>query len=144
MQFPHKTRKPTSQPALTLQIVDYWHKFFPINNLQSPMFRSPNGNRTRISALRGLRPKPLDDRAGTMKNAKLKMKKVMSPHFSFCVFNFSLYRCPARARTWTLLIQSQTCCQLHQGAVGTTCLAPGIFLPPDNSQASRGFWRRQP
>src|SRR3990172_12978243 len=26
---------------------------------------SPNGNRTRISALRGLRPKPLDDRAGS-------------------------------------------------------------------------------
>jgi hypothetical protein len=25
--------------------------------------RSPNGIRTRISALRGLRPKPLDDRA---------------------------------------------------------------------------------
>ncbi len=25
---------------------------------------SPNGNRTRISALRGLRPQPLDDRAG--------------------------------------------------------------------------------
>src|SRR5690606_8217196 len=25
--------------------------------------------------------------------------------------------CPSRARTWTLLIQSQTCCQLHQGAV---------------------------
>lgn len=25
---------------------------------------SPNGNRTRISALRGLRPKPLDDGAG--------------------------------------------------------------------------------
>ena len=22
-------------------------------------------------------------------------------------------RCPAKARTWTLLIQSQTCCQLH-------------------------------
>lgn len=26
--------------------------------------------------------------------------------------------CPSRARTWTLLIQSQACCQLHQGAVG--------------------------
>ena len=25
--------------------------------------------------------------------------------------------CPARARTWTLLIQSQTCCQLHHGAI---------------------------
>jgi 23S rRNA A1618 N6-methylase RlmF len=24
--------------------------------------------------------------------------------------------CSARARTWTFLIQSQTCCQLHHGA----------------------------
>lgn len=25
--------------------------------------------------------------------------------------------CPSRVRTWALLIQNQTCCQLHQGAV---------------------------
>src|ERR1700682_1710364 len=25
--------------------------------------------------------------------------------------------CPSRFRTWTLLIQNQACCQLHQGAV---------------------------
>ncbi len=29
--------------------------------------------------------------------------------------------CPARARTWTLLIQSQTCCQLHHGATIRYC-----------------------
>ena len=28
-----------------------------------------------------------------------------------------LYCCPVRARTWTLLIQSQTCCQLHHGTI---------------------------
>ena len=28
--------------------------------------------------------------------------------------------CPPRARTWTFLIQSQACCQLHQGAIRPT------------------------
>jgi hypothetical protein len=33
--------------------------------------RSLNGDRTRISALRGPRPKPLDDKAGTINNTRL-------------------------------------------------------------------------
>ena len=28
-----------------------------------------------------------------------------------------LQSCPSRGRTWTLLLQRQTCCQLHQGAI---------------------------
>ncbi len=35
--------------------------------------------------------------------------------------------CPARARTWTLLIQSQTCCQLHHGTI-TECKNKKKFL----------------
>ncbi len=27
------------------------------------------------------------------------------------------FSCPARARTWTLLNQNQTCCQLHHGTI---------------------------
>jgi hypothetical protein len=33
--------------------------------------------------------------------------------------------CPSWARTRTLLIQSQTCCQLHQGAL--SCLRPAAY-----------------
>ena len=36
--------------------------------------------------------------------------------------------CPSRARTWTFLIQSQACCQLHQGAPNTRSPLQGLFL----------------
>jgi hypothetical protein len=37
----------------------------------------------------------------------------------------SLFHCPSRFRTWTLLIQNQACCQLHQGAVSCVFSASG-------------------
>src|SRR5206468_8751275 len=40
--------------------------------------------------------------------------------------------CPSWDRTRTLLIQSQACCQLHQGAVAT----PNLGQNSDNSSAS--------
>jgi hypothetical protein len=91
------------------------HKNRFVDNFRS----SPNGNRTRISALRGLRPQPLDDRAESMENAKIKMKKERlrtQTNFSLYILNFALVCCPARARTWTSLIQSQVCYQLHHRA----------------------------
>jgi hypothetical protein len=55
------------------------HKTF-VGNFRS----SPNGNRTRISALRGLRPKPLDDRAITWKieDCRWKIEKPSSARSS--------------------------------------------------------------
>jgi hypothetical protein len=57
-----------------------------------------------------------------------------------------LFCCPARVRTWTLLIQSQTCCQLHYRTilifVGPSGL-PGIHrdrLPVLNSFQCLKFW----
>ena len=44
------------------------------------------------------------------------------PSRQFCTFFFAIYEykikksCPTRVRTWTLLIQSQSCCQLHHWA----------------------------
>src|SRR5262249_21391419 len=65
--------------------------------------------------------------------------------------------CPSWARTRTLLIQSQTCCQLHQGAVASplgafgTHSAVGHRAPQKLSQDSPSsrhqqprYWRRIP
>ncbi len=48
-----------------------WAEFKP----HSAFGCSPNGNRTRISALRGLRPKPLDDRAVTIAKVEFSISK---------------------------------------------------------------------
>ena len=66
----------------------------------------------RVNALAGRRLKPLGHPS-----------KLSSPT------PFSRVRpsnCPARARTWTLLIQSQTCCQLHHGASNRTIINLGL------------------
>lgn len=43
---------------------------------------------------------------------KYSYREMKKPDFN----KIRLLSCPARARTWRLLIQSQTCCQLHYGA----------------------------
>ena len=49
----------------------------------------------------------------------------------------SLSCCPVRFRTWTLLIQSQTCCQLHHRTIFKICAAKIAFCI--NSKLS--FWK---
>ncbi len=45
-----------------------------------------------------------------------------------------LHGCPARGRTWTLLIQSQTCCQLHHRTIYVVKLIIFLlYLQPDRS-----------
>jgi hypothetical protein len=45
--------------------------------------------------------------------------------------------CPSRARTWTFLIQSQACCQLHQGAVGARSLFQGLYSTGEEGKSGR-------
>jgi hypothetical protein len=45
--------------------------------------------------------------------------------------------CPSRARTWTFLIQSQACCQLHQGAVRARSLFQGICSTGEEGKSGR-------
>src|SRR5436190_7459977 len=55
--------------------------------------------------------------------------------------------CPSWARTRTLLIQSQTCCQLHQGAADLTVSCCVLAENPSirrDSEASRATGQRQP
>jgi hypothetical protein len=53
--------------------------------------------------------------------------------------------CLARARTWTFLIQSQTCCQLHHEAIGILDLTLKKIKDPDvlNHRKNKriSFWR---
>jgi hypothetical protein len=52
--------------------------------------------------------------------------------------------CPSRARTWTFLIQSQACCQLHQGAVRGPFPVAGCMLHGRGVQAGDGARTRDP
>ncbi len=45
----------------------------------------------------------------------------------------AILHCPARVRTWTLLIQSQTCCQLHHGASNNWELGARSSPPPNQT-----------
>src|SRR6266567_3431632 len=49
--------------------------------------------------------------------------------FRFCMVFGSRQSCPSWARTRTLLIQSQACCQLHQGAVNPTAQDSRVMRP---------------
>ncbi len=44
------------------------------------------------------------------------IKKPLAIYLNNKRFNY-LSSCPTRARTWTLLYQKQTCCQLHHGTI---------------------------
>src|SRR5688500_6993678 len=52
--------------------------------------------------------------------------------------------CPSWDRTRTLLIQSQACCQLHQGARELLCSSPGNWLIPGTFEISRDTGSQQP
>lgn len=41
---------------------------------------------------------------------------------------FDFFCCPTRVRTWTLLIQSQSCCQLHHWALNSAAKIRPFFI----------------
>jgi hypothetical protein len=65
--------------------------------------RSPSGGFSRCGGAAPARPGHTNTNART---ARCAIRAFVHPA-----------SCPSRARTWTFLIQSQACCQLHQGAV---------------------------
>ena len=56
----------------------------------------------------------------------------------------NILSCPTRVRTWTLLIQSQSCCQLHHWAIDYGCKNT-LFLNAANKKRKkiRIFFDRQ-
>ena len=62
-------------------------------------------------------------------NSRLPNRNVRGPRLSCCGY-MDTSSCPSWDRTRTLLIQSQACCQLHQGAVFSDFSAAGTRRNP--------------